>query len=113
MALQTTDKTTEAAGSTSARFLIPREELRTPVDTYDRDKITICALGSHSALGILDGSKDEGFRARGRRNAVEVKEADAMGSLSKVATWGARTVGENLIVIMDFIGVVERPLASD
>jgi 5-formaminoimidazole-4-carboxamide-1-(beta)-D-ribofuranosyl 5'-monophosphate synthetase len=31
------------------------------VDSYNRDKITICALGSHSALDILDGAKDEGF----------------------------------------------------
>lgn len=41
--------------------MIPREELGTLVNSYDRDKITICALGSHSALDILDGAKDEGF----------------------------------------------------
>jgi len=31
------------------------------VSSYDSGKITICALGSHSALDILDGAKDEGF----------------------------------------------------
>jgi len=41
--------------------LIPRDEMEALVDSYDRNKITICALGSHSALDILDGAKDEGF----------------------------------------------------
>jgi len=31
------------------------------VHSYDPNEITICALGSHSALDILDGAKDEGF----------------------------------------------------
>jgi 5-formaminoimidazole-4-carboxamide-1-(beta)-D-ribofuranosyl 5'-monophosphate synthetase len=33
----------------------------TLVDSYDQAKITVGALGSHSALDILDGAKDEGF----------------------------------------------------
>ena len=31
------------------------------MDSYDQAKITVGALGSHSALDILDGAKDEGF----------------------------------------------------
>ena len=42
--------------------MIPREEPRALVSSYARSEITICALGSHSALDILDGAKDEGFR---------------------------------------------------
>lgn len=41
--------------------MISREEIGTLVDSYEPDKITICALGSHSALDILDGAKDEDF----------------------------------------------------
>jgi len=33
----------------------------TLADSYNHDNITICALGSHSALDIFDGAKDEGF----------------------------------------------------
>ena len=32
------------------------------IDTYDLDKITIGVIGSHSALEIMDGAKDEGFK---------------------------------------------------
>ncbi|MGP8125460.1 MAG: DUF1297 domain-containing protein [Nitrososphaerales archaeon] len=42
--------------------MIQREKMGKLVDSYERDKITICAMGSHSALDILDGAKDEGFR---------------------------------------------------
>ena len=42
--------------------MIPREEIGTLVDSFDQGKITVCALGSHSALDILDGAKDEGFQ---------------------------------------------------
>ncbi|MDG6929503.1 MAG: formate--phosphoribosylaminoimidazolecarboxamide ligase family protein [Nitrososphaerota archaeon] len=42
--------------------MIGRPEMRKVVESYDAEKVTICALGSHSALDILDGAKDEGFR---------------------------------------------------
>lgn len=42
--------------------LIPRAEIQQIVKTYDPEGITISALGSHSALDILDGAKDEGFK---------------------------------------------------
>ena len=32
------------------------------IDGYDRDKISIGTIGSHSALNILKGAKEEGFR---------------------------------------------------
>ena len=32
------------------------------IDTYDLDNITIGVIGSHSALEIMDGAKDEGFK---------------------------------------------------
>ena len=32
------------------------------IDKYDLDNITLGVIGSHSALEIMDGAKDEGFR---------------------------------------------------
>jgi 5-formaminoimidazole-4-carboxamide-1-(beta)-D-ribofuranosyl 5'-monophosphate synthetase len=42
--------------------MISREEVSKIVEGYDPKKITIGSLGSHSALDISDGAKDEGFR---------------------------------------------------
>ena len=42
--------------------LIARKEIQQIVKGYDARKVCIAALGSHSALDILDGAKDEGFR---------------------------------------------------
>lgn len=39
-----------------------REKILKLLKDYDYDKITIGTLGSHSALNILRGAKDEGFR---------------------------------------------------
>lgn len=59
---------TEDAGSlkkagrrASTRVLILRQRMQELVRSYDPKKITICALGTHSALDIFDGAKDEGF----------------------------------------------------
>lgn len=41
--------------------LIARKEIQQIVKGYDAKKVSIGALGSHSALDILDGAKDEGF----------------------------------------------------
>ena len=41
--------------------LILRKEIQQIVKKYDARKVSIGTLGSHSALDILDGAKDEGF----------------------------------------------------
>ncbi len=41
---------------------ISRKEMQDLVSRYDKDRICIGVLGSHSALDVLDGAKDEGFR---------------------------------------------------
>lgn len=56
--------------------MIPRQKIQDLVKTYDRGNVTVCALGSHSALDILDGAKDEGFRTlavceKGREKAYQ------------------------------------------
>ncbi len=42
--------------------MIAREEIFEVVRGYDRKGITIGVIGSHSALDVLDGAKDEGLR---------------------------------------------------
>ena len=32
------------------------------IDKYDLNNITLGVIGSHSALEIMDGAKDEGFK---------------------------------------------------
>jgi len=41
--------------------MISKKDVDTVLDGYDADKIVICTLGSHSALQIAKGAKDEGF----------------------------------------------------
>lgn len=41
--------------------MIQSSAMRKMVESYDRRSLTVCALGSHSALDILDGAKDAGF----------------------------------------------------
>ncbi|RLI79038.1 formate--phosphoribosylaminoimidazolecarboxamide ligase [Archaeoglobales archaeon] len=38
-----------------------RDKILSTLENYDKDKICIATLGSHSALNILKGAKDEGF----------------------------------------------------
>ncbi len=42
--------------------MIGRKEIAEVLDTYDIDHITIATLGSHSALNIFKGAKEEGFK---------------------------------------------------
>lgn len=42
--------------------MITQDEMLKVLDGYDKDKITIATIGSHSALQILKGAKEEGFR---------------------------------------------------
>jgi 5-formaminoimidazole-4-carboxamide-1-(beta)-D-ribofuranosyl 5'-monophosphate synthetase len=42
--------------------MITKEEIWRVLEDYDTRSLTIGALGSHSALDISDGAKDEGFR---------------------------------------------------
>ncbi len=42
--------------------MIDKEYMRDVIEKYSKsDRVTICTLGSHSALDIMDGAKDEGF----------------------------------------------------
>ena len=41
---------------------VKKEDILSIVDNYDKSNITIATLGSHTALHILRGAKQEGFR---------------------------------------------------
>ncbi len=43
--------------------MIEKREAQGIVEDYDKDEITVATLGSHSALQILKGAKEEGFRS--------------------------------------------------
>jgi 5-formaminoimidazole-4-carboxamide-1-(beta)-D-ribofuranosyl 5'-monophosphate synthetase len=42
--------------------LISPEQIATIVDKYDPNNVTVGTIGSHSALEIMDGAKDEGLK---------------------------------------------------
>ena len=42
--------------------MIEKEEIESLVEEYDLEKVSIGTLGSHSALNIFKGAKEEGFR---------------------------------------------------
>lgn len=42
--------------------MIARHEIERIVEGYDPDRLTIATVGSHTALQILKGARDEGFR---------------------------------------------------
>jgi len=41
--------------------VIPKTEINNILGEYDNKKITVGTLGSHSALNIFKGAKEEGF----------------------------------------------------
>ena len=42
--------------------MITRKEISGILDSYDLDNLAIGTLGSHSALNIFKGAKEEGFK---------------------------------------------------
>ena len=72
------------------------------VDSYDRGKITIGALGSHSALDITDGAKDEGFKTivvcqRGREKPYRA----------------FRRIVDDVLVVSKFSQVMSEPIQAE
>jgi len=42
--------------------MISKEDIHKVLEGYDKKKLTIATIGSHTALQIMKGAKDEGFR---------------------------------------------------
>jgi len=43
-------------------LVISKDDIRQVIKKYDKKKITICTIGSHSSLHVFRGAYDEGFR---------------------------------------------------
>lgn len=71
--------------------MIPRQSVLDALDRYDTRKLTVGALGSHSALDVADGAADEGFRTlvvaqKGREQTYDrffKAKRDARGQLTR------------------------------
>ncbi len=50
-----------AKPSHQRKTMIPRDEIQRIIDTYKDNTLTVGVLGSHSALDVTDGAKDEGL----------------------------------------------------
>ena len=61
--------------------MIGQQQITSIVDRYDAKNVTVGVIGSHSALEVMDGAKDEGLRT------VCICQK---GSCSK--TWRARCI---------------------
>ena len=45
--------------------MVPKNKIHKILSEYDKDKITIATLCSHSSLQIFNGAKKEGFKTLG------------------------------------------------
>ena len=82
--------------------LIPRKEIQQIIKSYDSEKITIGALGSHSALDILDGAKDEGF------NTVVVCQKGREKPYKAF-----KRIADNVIILEKFSMIVDAKVQDD
>ncbi|MDI3475293.1 MAG: 5-formaminoimidazole-4-carboxamide-(beta)-D-ribofuranosyl 5-monophosphate synthetase [Thermococcaceae archaeon] len=70
--------------------MIEREQILEVLEGYEKDKIKVGVIGSHSALDIADGAKAEGFKTvvvaqkgRHRTYAEYFKEKKTRDGLTK------------------------------
>lgn len=82
--------------------LIPRKEIQQIVKSYNAKKVSIGALGSHSALDILDGAKDEGFSTvvvcqKGREKPYKA----------------FKRIADHIIVLEKFSMIVDKSVQQD
>jgi len=68
------------------------------LDRYDLDNIAIGTLGSHSALNILKGAKEEGFRT-----VCICKEKDAI-------MYRKFGVADEMVLVQDFSELISEPV---
>ncbi|MEW5748686.1 MAG: formate--phosphoribosylaminoimidazolecarboxamide ligase [Candidatus Thermoplasmatota archaeon] len=57
--------------------MVPRERIAKMVEGYDRDKLTIATVCSHTSLQIFDGARKEGLRTLGITVGQHIKFYDA------------------------------------
>ena len=57
--------------------MVPKDKILKILDEYDKDKLTVATLCSHSSLQIFNGAKKEGFRTLGLTVKDNVRYYDA------------------------------------
>jgi 5-formaminoimidazole-4-carboxamide-1-(beta)-D-ribofuranosyl 5'-monophosphate synthetase len=83
--------------------MIPKREIARIVDGYDQDQLTIATVGSHTALQILKGARDEGFRnlvicKRGTESVYEhFGVADELLTVDRYADLLAKQLQDDLV----------------
>ncbi len=87
--------------------MISREEILGVLEKYDPDKVTVGVLGSHSALDIADGAREEGLpvlvvaqRGRHRTYAGYFRMRETKDGLTKGFI-------NEVIVLEKFAGIIE------
>lgn len=76
--------------------MIGKREIAKILENYDELKITVGTIGSHSALNIFKGAKDEGFRT-----VCICKESDEI-------TYRRFPVADEIVLVKDFRELLER-----
>lgn len=73
--------------------MIKKEEIKETLKNYDKDRLTIATICSHSALQIFFGAKQEGFRTLGictndmQKKTYEAFQSSAPDEFLKVNSW--------------------------
>ncbi|MEM4703830.1 MAG: formate--phosphoribosylaminoimidazolecarboxamide ligase [Candidatus Bathyarchaeia archaeon] len=78
--------------------MITQQEINAILDRYDTRKLTIGTLGSHSALNIFKGAKEEGFRT-----LSICKEADTI-------VYKSFPLADKTIIVKDFAEILKPKL---
>jgi len=76
--------------------VISGDEIHKVLEGYDKKKLTIATIGSHSALQILKGAKDEGFRTT------------AICKPSKVGFYEGFEVADEIPVVDEYIDLLDE-----
>lgn len=75
--------------------MIPKTEINNILADYDKNKITVGTLGSHSALNIFKGAKEEGFKTV----CVCKKESEIVYKRFPLA--------DQLIIVKDYVNLLD------
>ncbi|MBM3308726.1 MAG: formate--phosphoribosylaminoimidazolecarboxamide ligase [Candidatus Altiarchaeales archaeon] len=78
--------------------MIQKEEINQTLRKYDKKKVTIATIGSHSALQILKGAKDEGFKT------IVISRKD------QAIVYDQFNVGDEKIVIDDYKDILDEKI---
>jgi len=81
--------------------MIPREDIHKVLNGYDRKKLTIATIGSHTALQILKGAKDESFRT-----AVICKPENS-------GFYGRFGIADEILLVNDYNNILDNEFQQD